>query len=110
MELLFKDEVYKVIGSALQVYNELGSGFLEAVYQEALEIEFNLQQIPYTSQMMLPIYYKSQKLKKEYIADFIVWDEIIIELKAEEKITEIDVFMLPLAGRRVIYIITLSRF
>jgi len=90
MELLFKDETYKIIGAAIEVYNTLGSGFLEAVYQEALEIEFNLLQIPYTSQMMLPIYYKNRKLKKEYVADFVLWNEIIVELKAEEEITKID--------------------
>ena len=55
-----------------------------------LEIEFNLQQIPYASQTMLPIYYKNRKLKKEYIADFIIWNEIIVELKVEEKITKMD--------------------
>ena len=90
MDLLFKDEVYRIIGAALEVYNELGFGFLEAVYQEALEIEFNLRKIPYQSQFGLKICYKNQTLKKEYIPDFIVYNEIIVDIKAEDHLTNID--------------------
>jgi GxxExxY protein len=60
----------------------LGPGFLEAVYQEALEVEFKKRQIPFISQPVLPIYYCGNLLEKSYTADFICYDEIIIELKA----------------------------
>jgi GxxExxY protein len=64
------------------VFNEIGSGFLEAVYQEALEKEFCLQNIPYKREVSFPIYYKDELLSKNYIADFVCYDKIIVELKA----------------------------
>ena len=82
MEILYKDESYKIIGAAMIVHGELSSGFLEAIYQEALEKEFRIQQIPYKREVPLPIYYKGELLSKSYIADFICYDNIIIELKA----------------------------
>ncbi|MBP5442718.1 MAG: GxxExxY protein [Treponema sp.] len=72
----------KIIGACMEVYNELGNGFLEPVYQEALENEFILQDIPYEREKLLPIVYKGRILKKEYYADFICYDSIIVELKA----------------------------
>ncbi|MBP5359233.1 MAG: GxxExxY protein [Treponema sp.] len=72
----------KIIGACLEVHNELGSGFLEPVYQEALEQEFILQGIPYEREKLLPIVYKGKTLKKEYYADFLCYDSIIVELKA----------------------------
>ena len=82
MELIFKNEVYQIIGAAMEVHKELGCGFLEAVYQEALEIEFRLRKIPYLREPKLNIYYKEQILTKYYEADFICFDNIIVELKA----------------------------
>ena len=82
MELIYKDEVYQIIGAAMEVHKELGCGFLEAVYQEALEIEFQLRKIPYLREPKLNIYYKEQILTKYYEADFICFDNIIVELKA----------------------------
>lgn len=81
-DILFKEESYKIIGACIAVHNELGTGFLEAVYQEALEIEFKHRSIPYEREMQLEIFYKDQPLEKKYQADFICYDEIIIELKA----------------------------
>lgn len=81
-ELLYENESYKIIGAAMAVHRELGCGFLEQVYQEALEIEFQLQGIPYKREAPLLITYKGQNLKKEYIADFICYDKIIVETKA----------------------------
>lgn len=81
-DILFKDESYKIIGACMAVHNELGNGFLEAVYQEALEIEFKLRKIPYEREVELEIFYKDQILEKKYQADFICFNEIIIELKA----------------------------
>jgi GxxExxY protein len=69
-ELILKDEVYAIVGAALDVYNELGSGFLEAVYQEAMELEFGWRTIPFEPQKELCIYYKQRCLEKRYFADF----------------------------------------
>lgn len=89
-ELLFKDEVFKIIGAGMAVSNTLGCGFLEAVYQEALEIEFADGNIPFESQKQININYKGRIMKKEYIADFLCYEKIIVEIKAMKKITEIE--------------------
>ncbi len=81
-ELLLKDEVYSIIGAAMEVHNILGCGFLEPVYQEALEIELSKRNIPYISQKQLPIYYKDNLLKKTYVVDYIAFEKIVIEIKA----------------------------
>ncbi|MCJ7765467.1 MAG: GxxExxY protein [Thiovulaceae bacterium] len=81
-DIILKDESYKVIGACMAVHNELGCGFLEAVYQEALEEEFKLRDIPYEREKQLEIFYKNKPLEKKYQADFICHDAIIIELKA----------------------------
>jgi len=83
-ELLLKDEVYRVIGCAFEVYNDLGCGFLEPVYQEAFELELADQGISFEAQKRLQIFYKGRPLKKDYIADLIVIGQIVVELKAEE--------------------------
>jgi GxxExxY protein len=80
--LLYKEESYKIIGAAMAVHRELGCGFLEAVYQEALEIEFKQQHIPYQREALLTINYKGTTLLKEYVADFVCFKSIVIELKA----------------------------
>lgn len=85
MELVFKDEVYKIIGASMEVHNELGYGFLEAVYQEALEIEFEERKIPNIREREIEVYYKDLKLDKGYRADFLCYDEIIVELKASKE-------------------------
>lgn len=72
----------KIINACMEVHNELGNGFLEPVYQEALEEEFKLQHIPYERERLLPIVYKGKKLNKEYYADFLCFDKIIVELKS----------------------------
>jgi GxxExxY protein len=82
MELLKKNEVYEIIGAAMEVHRLLGCGFLEAVYQEALELEFQARNIPYEREKTLQISYKGKKLKKEYVADFVCFDSVIVELKA----------------------------
>ena len=83
-------ESYAVIGAAMKVHSELGCGFLEAVYQEALEIEFKNKNIPYVREKRLPIYYDGQKLKTYYQADFICYDNIIVELKAIKTLSDIE--------------------
>ncbi|NOY60802.1 MAG: GxxExxY protein [Calditrichaeota bacterium] len=87
-ELIFRDEVYQIIGAAMEVHKILGPGFLEAVYQEALEIEFTLRGIPYQSQPKLPLEFKRHPLKTFYVPDFLCFDEIIVEIKAMKKCGE----------------------
>ena len=82
MEFLYKKETFDIIGVAMEVHNELGPGFLEAVYQEAFEIELINQNIPYEREKVLTIFYKKEKLKREFTADFFCFGKIIVELKA----------------------------
>jgi len=86
-DLLFKDEVFQIIGAAIEVHRELGPGFLEAVYQEAIQLELADRGIPFESQKLLPIEYKERILSKEYLADLVCYQNIIVELKAQEKLT-----------------------
>ncbi len=81
-ELLFREESYKIIGAAMEVHKHLGYGFLELVYQEALEYELKLQGIPYIAQAPVTINYKDITLEKYYVADFVIYDQIIVEIKA----------------------------
>ena len=81
-EFLFKDETYKIIGTAMEVHKELGCGFLEGVYQEAFELELKKQNIPYEREKLLNVYYKGTKLKKRFSADFVCYKKIVVELKA----------------------------
>ncbi len=87
LELLLKDEVYAVIGAAIEVHRELGAGFLEAVYQESLEMELALRGTPFVAQQPLTIRYKGRPLKKEYIADVICYGQVIVELKALDQLS-----------------------
>ena len=82
MELLFKTESYKIIGSCMKVHSELGPGFSESVYQEALSIQFTKDGIPFESEKVLEVYFDGEKLKKHFKADFVCFESIIIELKA----------------------------
>ncbi len=86
-ELHLKEEVYAIVGAGMEVYNELGCGFLEPVYQEALEIEFGSRKIPFESQNELPIFYKGRRLQKTYIADALVFGKVILEIKALDRLT-----------------------
>ena len=86
-DLLYKDEVYTIVGAAMDVYNDLGPGFLENVYQEAMEIEVNARKIPAKPIQEIHIRYKGRELKKFYIADLICYDKIIVEIKAMDKLT-----------------------
>lgn len=88
-KFLYEKESYAIRGCLMSVFNELGSGFLEKVYQEALEIEFKEKGIPYIREAHLKISYKGHEIKQDYIADFICYDKIIVELKAVEKLNEV---------------------
>lgn len=78
----FKEECYQIIGACMNVHNELGCGFLEAVYQEALSLEFSDINIPAEKEKVLDVFYKEHLLDKKYVADFLCFDEVILELKA----------------------------
>jgi GxxExxY protein len=86
-DLLYKDEVYAIVGAAMDVYNDLGPGFLENVYQEAMEIEVDARKIPSKAIQEIHIKYKGRELKKFYIADLICFGKIIVEIKAMDKLT-----------------------
>ena len=83
-EIIYKEESYKIIGACMKVHAQLGAGFLEAVYQEALEKELGNNKIPFKRQHKLSLYYDGELLKKYYIADFLLYDSIILEIKAIE--------------------------
>jgi len=89
-ELILKDEVYAIVGAAIEVSNELGSGFLEAVYQEALEIELEERRIPFASQVPIEISYKGRRLVKEYVPDLICYGQVIVEIKAIKQLSSIE--------------------
>lgn len=93
-ELLYREEVYSVIGAAVEVHKELGNGFLEAVYQESLEIELTQRRIPFCPQQRLQLFYKGIELKKEYIPDFVCFEKIIVEIKALDRLSNIEIAQL----------------
>jgi len=90
-EFLFKEEGYKIIGCFYAVYNTLGPGFLESVYQEALAKELNKNAIPFVREQKLEIYYNQEKLSKHFKADFICYNDIIVETKAQKFIVKTDI-------------------
>ena len=86
--IVYKEESYNIVGAAFHVYNHLGHGFLEAVYQEALEIEFQRRNIPYEREKELRIQYDGIELKQTYKADFVCFGKIIVELKAVSELND----------------------
>jgi GxxExxY protein len=85
-KILMAEECYRIQGAIYDVYRELGSGFLESVYQECLEREFVLTGIPFEAQKELPIYFRGQRINQHFRADFICFDSVIIEIKAVREI------------------------
>ncbi|MEI7948042.1 MAG: GxxExxY protein [bacterium] len=81
-ELIYKEEAYAIVGACLEVYNIMGSGFLEGVYQKCLEHEFSLRGIPFVPQRRISLFYKGHDIEQDYIPDFVCYDKIILELKA----------------------------
>ena len=84
--LILEELSSKILGSCFAIFNELDSGFLEPVYQEALAIALRQDQIPFEREKHLTIYFHDQPLAKKYVADFVCYDQIILELKAVQKI------------------------
>ncbi len=82
MELIYREEVFAIIGACFEVYNEMGSGFLEDVYQEALERELGFRSIRFVPKPKLEIFYKGKLLTKKYEPDFVLHFKIVMEIKA----------------------------
>jgi GxxExxY protein len=86
-ELILAEEDYNIVGAGMSVHGELKSKYLEAVYQEAMEIELSLRGIPFGRQVPLPIFYKGRELKTRYVADLISYAQVLVELKVMERLT-----------------------
>jgi GxxExxY protein len=86
-EIIYKDESYRIVGACFEVYNEMGCGFLEAVYQECLTWELRDQNLPFVAQRKLILNYKHHRLEATYEPDFICFDAIVVELKAVKELT-----------------------
>lgn len=87
--LFYQDESYNIRGALFSVYNELGCGFLERVYQDALEVEFRLRNIHYEREKLIQVMYKGHPLGEPYRADFVCYGKIIVELKSVSKILDV---------------------
>jgi GxxExxY protein len=88
MEIVYKDEAYAIVGACFEVYNEMGCGFLEAVYQECLEIELETRGILFRPQAELVLRFKGRPLTQKYQPDFICHDKIVLEIKAVSELTD----------------------
>ena len=81
-DIILKEESYKIVGACMEVHRELGMGFKEAVYKDALELEFKAAEIPFTREKSYTLRYKGKILPRKYFADFVVFNSIILEVKA----------------------------
>ncbi|MCU0857774.1 MAG: GxxExxY protein [Pontiellaceae bacterium] len=88
MDIIYKEESYKIIGASLEVYNEKDFGFHEAVYQECMELESGFQSIPFLPQKELSLECKGHPLEQKYIPDILCFDKIVVELKAVSTLTD----------------------
>jgi GxxExxY protein len=89
-DLLLKDEVFALVGAAMEVHSELGCGFLEAVYGDALALELALRGIPFERESPIQVKYKTRPLNHTYRADFLVWGKILLELKAIRSLGDVE--------------------
>ena len=85
-DIQFQEEVFNIIGAAMEVQNHLGRGFLELVYHEALNIELGLRGIPFETEKLITIAYKGHLLERTYKADLVCFENIVVELKSVEKL------------------------
>ncbi|SDB20449.1 GxxExxY protein [Flavobacteriaceae bacterium MAR_2010_188] len=86
--IIYKDESYKLVGILFDVYNNLGSGFSEIVYKDAIEYELNILGIPYSREKEFPVKYKDIVLRHKFYADFTIFDKIILEIKSVEALND----------------------
>ncbi|MFZ5494533.1 MAG: GxxExxY protein [Verrucomicrobiota bacterium] len=87
-ELIHAEECYQIVGACFEVYNEKGSGFLEPVYHDCLDLEFALQSLPRIHEPALQLTYKGRPIKHAYSPDFTCWEKVVVEIKAVEKLTD----------------------
>jgi len=90
-ELLYKEEVFKLVGHCMEVHRELGKGQDEVLYKDALMVELQRTQISFARERKYEVTYKGVILPHHYFADFVVWDKILFEAKAVERLTEVHV-------------------
>jgi len=111
---LYQQQGYDFMAAVFDVYNEMGNGFLEEVYQESLELELKQRRIPFSAKPRLTLFYKDQPLKKYYEADLIVIGEIVVELKAAKTISSEHeaqlINYLKATGKRVGYLVNFGSF
>jgi len=87
-EIVYRDESYRIMGACFEVYKEMGCGFVEPVYHECLELEFASQGIVFQSHPELRVRYKGQALEQKYIPDFVLYDKIVLEIKAVTELAQ----------------------
>jgi GxxExxY protein len=85
-ELLWRDEVFSIVGAAMEVHGEFGPGFLEGVYHEAMELELMTRGVPFESQKPLSVWYKGKRLRKEFLPDMLCYGNIVVELKSLDRL------------------------
>jgi len=90
-ELLYKEEVFKLVGFRMEIHRELGKGHNEIIYKDALVVELSRANIPFCCEKPYEVTYKAVVLPHRYNADFIVWDKIVFEAKAIEKLADVHV-------------------
>jgi GxxExxY protein len=88
MTLVYAEESYRIMGACFEVYKEKGCGFVEPVYQECLELELQMQDVPFRAQVPVAISYKGRPLKHSYIPDFVCYDKLVLEIKAVSALTD----------------------
>ncbi len=88
MEIIYKEESYRIMGACFEVYKEMGCGFVEPVYQECLELELGIQELPFVAQRALRIRYKGKQLRRKFTPDFIIFGNIVVELKAVKELND----------------------
>lgn len=88
MGLIFEEETYAILGACFEVYKELGCGFLEAVYQECLELELNAQGVPFEAQSRVMLVYKAHQLKQHYEPDLLCYGKVVMEIKTVKTLAD----------------------
>ena len=114
MDLIYKEEAYKIIGICMEVHNNLGAGFLEIVYIDALEYEFKTVGIPFEREKEYMVHYKGNILPHKFYADFIVFDKIILEIKNAKDIADVHIAQainyLKVSGNKLALIVNFGEF